>query len=575
VNTGALSLSSVPVSSSISVSSIPGASGQSISQAGNLSRTSSPSGTNSSIATAADIFKIGIADFDLADRVSGKAAYALTGSTKNRKFKPENCDKKLGSGSKDGDCANIEINNSITLQGLATQAINPNADGVVDGMQLVHKKQIVKGGHGALASINGGNEPTGWKPWGMKPPVKLVLAKINQAETSADLELYFQVCKKFLGCTPHFLGPVPAPPPFSPVKDKGPIIITTVNKPPPIPPQFAGIGGNCSSAGANGLPAPSSNPNAPVSQQNLKRYLERIAAGESAGGTNLGPNYLGAYGKYQFIPSTRAAILAKYGYDAWNPAQWDNAAISLIKDVGGQNLLDTIAAGNFSGADAALNRTWTSLPGGAEQSPLWNSQANLIAYGPVAGGLNTLPSTSGGVGSGQQQTLIASAAGGCGAPIPCPPGQKCVLLNPNPKGIIPGYGGMYGAPRPGRIHAGVDLQSPKGYQNWQRGPGENIMAAADGVVSEHVPVGGACGGIVAIKHSNLGLETRYLHMVQTFVTQGQQIMRGQYVGVEGNETPDRCGSTGTHLHYEIYAGGGTTDPTKVPHEPALPTAPGV
>jgi murein DD-endopeptidase MepM/ murein hydrolase activator NlpD len=425
-----------------------------------------------------------------------------------------------------------------------------------------------------------GKEPVHIRPWGDDPNISLAALSVNDPKGSVKFGLYLRICVKPpfspKTCTPYAIGPLP----YGSVSEGGTIVIASSDPPPVVSPTLSGNQG-CAGGGANGLPAPSSNPNAPISQQNLKRYLDRIAAGESAGGTNLGPNYLGAYGKYQFIPSTRAAILAKYGYDAWNPAQWDNAAISLIKDVGGQGLLDTIASGNFTGADSALNRTWTSLPGGAEQSPLWRDPANLVAYGPVSGTqvAGTAQSTTQNGTQNSQQTqgtLIASATGSvCGTPIPCPPGQKCILLNPNPKGIIPSYGGMYGAPRPGRIHSGVDLQSPKAAQNWQQGPGENIKAAADGTVSEHVPVGGRCGGIVAISHPGFNLETRYVHMVQTFVAKGQTVTRGQDIGVEGNETPQGCGSTGAHLHYEIYASGGSTDPTKIQHEPPLPTSPGV
>jgi murein DD-endopeptidase MepM/ murein hydrolase activator NlpD len=575
VNTATIPTVAVPVSTATPIGSIPGAGGQPVSQAGTLPNSTSPAGTAKGAPSVADIFKIGIADFDLADRISGKAGYALTGGTKNQKFKPKNCDGKVGKaqkkGGKDnGDCANIEINNSLTLQGLVTQAINSNVDGVVDGMQLVHKKQIVEGGSGVLGKVNNGKEPTGWKPWGMKPPVKLVIAKINDIETEADLELYFQICVRKpvdLGCTPHFLGPVPAPPPFSPVKDKGPIIITTVNKPPPIPPQFGGFSG-CGSAGSAGaIPAPSTDPNAPLSQQNLKRYLDRIAAGESAGGTNLGPNYLGAYGKYQFIPSTRQAILNKYGYDAWNPAQWDQAAIALIKDVGGQSLLDTIASGNFTTADASLNRTWTSLPGGAEQSPLWSNPANLVAYGPINNAQGA--TVTAGSNTNQQQTQgvqqVASAAGGSacvasGPPIPCPPGKPCLLHHPIPAGsFVRGFAGS---------HYGLDISSV--YSS--TGPGAPILAVDDGQVIATPDFFSGCknyGYRIEINHPGRSLVSTYNHLYSRNVAPGTQVKRGQKIAVEGATS---CGMY-THLHYELQTGpglrNGIFDPMKVQHEPPI------
>jgi tape measure domain-containing protein len=134
-----------------------------------------------------------------------------------------------------------------------------------------------------------------------------------------------------------------------------------------------------------------------TSQNNLAQYLARIAAGESSGGKNLGDRSRAErtdapYGEYQFRKSTRNLVLQRHRIDAWssNKEERDRAAISWIEDYGkeiGVDILQLIQAGNFPAADRLLGRNqFTSLPGGAEASPLWRSAENLRKYGPVTNG---------------------------------------------------------------------------------------------------------------------------------------------------------------------------------------------
>ncbi len=710
-NINNLSIGSIPNLASTALTSIPGLKNQIIKNVPGLA--------NVPLESLLSLIKAATARIDFPDAGATTATRALTGG--GYSFASTPCPG--------GVCSNFEINDAKAL--LFSQQLN--------GLQFVvgsndpKKGQSVKGGKGPLAKMFKGKEPVHIRPWGDDPNVALVATKVDDEKGTVSFAFYLRVCADipFVGrsCTPYGIGPIP----FTTMKEGDTVVVISAGQPPINANNFTG-----DPCGSNG---PSVDPNAPRSQQNIKRYLDRIAHGESSDGRDLGPNYLGATGKYQFIPSTRAGILEKYGYDGWNPAQWDNASIALIKDVGGQQTLNRIAAGDFAYADQVLNRTWTSLPGGAEVSPKWSNSSSIAQYGPINSATLVSSTSSSSSGSGSPKTLygysqqtqaraddlvpvttrpglgrteylhktaaaafeqmVRAAAGSgitlsafsgfrsipiqqglwdaqvrklgspeaaakvsappgysehqsgfavdisnnnasqdlnngfqnsaayqwlksnaaaygfsqsyngtpgvgadneawhwryksipapnsgtlvasnsasvCGAPIPCKDGSTCILLNPIPKGKIPSYGGMfdacrdYGCPR---RHAGVDLQSPKGYQNWQRGPGENIMAAADGTVTELTPVGGRCGGIVGIKHPNPNLETRYVHMVQTFVRNGQPVKRGQFVGVEGNETPQGCGSSGTHLHYEIYIGGTATNPVKVKHDPPLPTAPG-
>jgi murein DD-endopeptidase MepM/ murein hydrolase activator NlpD len=96
------------------------------------------------------------------------------------------------------------------------------------------------------------------------------------------------------------------------------------------------------------------------------------------------------------------------------------------------------------------------------------------------------------------------------------------------------------------FHTGVDLSAALGTPVW---------AAADGVV---VAVGhGATGygNYVVIAHGG-GIATLYGHLLQTAVSTGQKVVRGQLIGLEGSTGY----STGPHLHFELRVNQQVTDP---------------
>jgi TP901 family phage tail tape measure protein len=129
--------------------------------------------------------------------------------------------------------------------------------------------------------------------------------------------------------------------------------------------------------------------NAAQAQRNQYQYLARIAEGESAGGKNLGPNpQTGAYGEYQFTPSSRKLLQNQApGLDPWSKskAARDAAALKWIELYGkekGTDLLALIRKGDFETADKILGKSqFTSLPGGAEQSRIWQDPAMLRKFG--------------------------------------------------------------------------------------------------------------------------------------------------------------------------------------------------
>lgn len=109
-------------------------------------------------------------------------------------------------------------------------------------------------------------------------------------------------------------------------------------------------------------------------------------------------------------------------------------------------------------------------------------------------------------------------------------------------GIITSYMG----PRGGGYHSGIDIS---GVSN------RTIYAAAGGVVTTAGYQNNGYGNRVVIKHKN-GYKTTYSHLSSISVNSGQNVKKGQPIGVMG-ETGN---STGVHLHFEILSNGSYINP---------------
>jgi murein DD-endopeptidase MepM/ murein hydrolase activator NlpD len=97
------------------------------------------------------------------------------------------------------------------------------------------------------------------------------------------------------------------------------------------------------------------------------------------------------------------------------------------------------------------------------------------------------------------------------------------------------------------LHPGVDLAEAYGAE---------IHAAGAGRVVHAGPAGGY-GIMVEIDHGN-GLATRYAHMSETLVEEGQEVDKGAVLGKLGSTGR----STGPHLHYEVRVDGEPVDPER-------------
>lgn len=110
--------------------------------------------------------------------------------------------------------------------------------------------------------------------------------------------------------------------------------------------------------------------------------------------------------------------------------------------------------------------------------------------------------------------------------------------------------GVRGDPfhRAARMHYGIDIPGHAGTP---------VRAADDGVVRFAGRAGGY-GNLVEIAHGG-GLATRYAHLARILVPAGTQVTRGETIALMGSTGR----STGSHLHFELRAGGRAVDP--LPH----------
>lgn len=109
-----------------------------------------------------------------------------------------------------------------------------------------------------------------------------------------------------------------------------------------------------------------------------------------------------------------------------------------------------------------------------------------------------------------------------------------------------------------RPHLGVDYAAPMGTE---------VVAIADGVVTEKRWDSKGGGNILKIKHSNNYI-SGYLHLkgYAKGIAVGKRVSQGEpiaYVGSTGS-------STGPHLDFRIWKSGTAIDPLKIPSDPVEP-----
>ena len=97
------------------------------------------------------------------------------------------------------------------------------------------------------------------------------------------------------------------------------------------------------------------------------------------------------------------------------------------------------------------------------------------------------------------------------------------------------------------MHRGVDIATQHGAP---------VVAPSDGVVV-FAGVEGSYGKVLVIDHG-YGVQTRFGHLSEIFVSPGERVRRGARVAAVGNTGR----STGPHLHYEVRVDGIPENPRK-------------
>jgi murein DD-endopeptidase MepM/ murein hydrolase activator NlpD len=97
-----------------------------------------------------------------------------------------------------------------------------------------------------------------------------------------------------------------------------------------------------------------------------------------------------------------------------------------------------------------------------------------------------------------------------------------------------------------KMHTGIDFAAPIGTP---------IYATADGKVEEVSIKYSGYGKTIVIDHG-FGYKTRYAHMHDFAIRQGQNVKRGELIGYVGNTGI----STAPHLHYEVLLNGVLINP---------------
>lgn len=114
------------------------------------------------------------------------------------------------------------------------------------------------------------------------------------------------------------------------------------------------------------------------------------------------------------------------------------------------------------------------------------------------------------------------------------------IVNSNLDFIVSGFGIRINPFHKGKYkHPGIDFAAPRGTAVVATAPGRVTVAKRSKLKAGY-------GTYIEIRHGN-GLTTRYAHLEDIHVKEGEHVDKGQPVGTVGNSG----GSIAPHLHYEI------------------------
>ena len=114
----------------------------------------------------------------------------------------------------------------------------------------------------------------------------------------------------------------------------------------------------------------------------------------------------------------------------------------------------------------------------------------------------------------------------------------------------------FGAKRGARTHKGVDFNVSSGTK---------LYAIADGTIEFAKDDLGHCGGRIDVRHTNTSYLSRYCHVRQFVVNNGQKVQKGDLLGFSGGakNDPYKGRSSGAHLHFAVLKNNNAIDPMSV------------
>jgi hypothetical protein len=131
------------------------------------------------------------------------------------------------------------------------------------------------------------------------------------------------------------------------------------------------------------------------------------------------------------------------------------------------------------------------------------------------------------------------------------------VTNAGEKKITRGYGmKMHPIHKRMKMHHGIDIPVSTGH---------DIYSIADGIIIDSEIRSDACGGTIKVSHGVVNgkkLYTRFCHCSKLLKKKGDIVKQGDVIAKSGGGKgdPGRGGSTGPHIHFEVYENGSTVDP---------------
>jgi murein DD-endopeptidase MepM/ murein hydrolase activator NlpD len=143
----------------------------------------------------------------------------------------------------------------------------------------------------------------------------------------------------------------------------------------------------------------------------------------------------------------------------------------------------------------------------------------------------------------------APQPGGAGYDAPIGTAEERASANVWPGSWFDATGYAVKYPNGTEYHTGADLNLNVPAFDTDRG--SPVYATADGVVAHSINVPGSWGGLIVIRHTPLPdgkpVYSRYAHVEQVVVKDGDSVARGQQIAVVGYYAPGK----NYHLHFDI------------------------